>query len=147
MELVNYSTSAGGHSWRYSHALPAPISPGSYHELAFACQIDTPGSAAWGTSEIILPLHLGVANNGDTSDVYRGGITLSVDFDADGRCNVSQADVALPSEDVNVSSGRQWGIRGQFRRGATDPAGTASYFDVLFSRVRLLSGRWQLRIR
>ena len=144
--LVDYSArvGAGGHRWRYSHALAAPIRPADWRELAIAVQIDSP---SWQGSDIILPMRLGVANHGDTAYAYRGGITLVADYDADGRRQLTQGDHALPAEDHNVGSGRRWGIRAQFRRGATDPAGVASFFDILESRVTGLTGRYQVLVR
>ena len=144
--LVDYNArvGAGGHRWRYSHALAAPIRPADWRELAIAVQIDSP---SWQGSDIILPMRLGVAAHGDTAYAYRGGITIVADFDADGRRQLTQGDHPLPTEDHNVGSGRRWGIRGQFRRGATDPAGTASFFDVLETRVTGLSGRYQVLVR
>lgn len=144
--LVDYNArvGAGGHRWRYSHALAAPIRPADWRELAIAVQIDSP---SWQGSDIILPMRLGVAAHADTAYAYRGGVTIVADYDADGRRQLTQGDHSLPAEDHNVGSGRRWGIRGQFRRGATDPAGTASYFDVLETRVTGLSGRYQVLVR
>ena len=146
--LVDYSANVGtgGHFWRYSHSLPAAVRPADHRELLIECQIDAPAHPAWRASAIVAPNIL-VAGNGDTAHAFRANVTLAVNFDADGTRRVSVADVVMPSEDVNVSSGRRWGIRGQFRRGPADPAGTASYFDVLFTRVVGLAGRYQVRIR
>ena len=148
--LVDYTTlvGAGGHGWRFSHQLPAPIRPAAYHELAVAVHVDTPGHPAWDASAIVLPQRMGVALHGDVSDAYREGITQVADFDANGTRRLSSASVSMPAEDVNLSSGRRWGVRWQFRRGAGDPAGTASYLDVLRSRVTGLSGgRYRIMIR
>ena len=74
-------------------------------------------------------------------------MSLVVDYDRDGTRRVSSGDVALPGLDQHGTDRARWGIFGQFRRGATDPAGTASYFDVLFHLTRGLGGRWYLRVR
>lgn len=129
-------------------ALPAPVRLAGLREMMVECRIDERLSSgeAWRMSRIVGPYY-DVAAHGDTSAVWRPGRSFQIDFDRNGTTKITSGNIHLPQLDGNVSDGNRWGGYFQFRRGASDPAGTASYLDVLAALVRGLRGRWWLRVR
>ena len=145
--LVDASTLAAGNRDVIVHSLPSPIRLADMREMMIEARITGLQPAEiWRGSRLASPYYE-VAGNGDSSAIWRPGISVVAKLDRDGTGWVTSGQILLPAEDTNVGSSLRWGIFGQFRRGPTDPAGTASYFDVLFSMVRGLRGRWYLRMR
>ena len=130
-------------------ALPAPVRLAGLREMMIECRIEERIGAVgerWRMSRQLGPYY-DVAAHADSSATFRAGISFQTDWDRNGEAKMTSGSIHLPTLDGNASDGNRWGHYMQFRRGAADPAGTASYLDVLATVVRQSRGRWWLRVR
>lgn len=129
-------------------SLPAPVRLAGLREMMIECRIDERfGSGErWRMSRQLAPYYDVVANAASSAD-FRAGATFITDWDRNGTAKTTSGEIHLPTLDGNASDGNRWGQYMQFRRGGADPAGTASYLDVLATVVRQSRGRWWLRVR